>query len=140
MKNIGVWMDKEKAHVITVKDDDEDITTIQSGIENFRIHGGSGTRFKGGPQDVVQDSKYLEREKNQFKTYFTEIIPLIKDADKVVIFGPAEAAEKFNRELKENHKSISNKIEGVFKADSMTDNQTKALVRDYFKKHKQNIT
>ncbi len=140
MKNIGVWMDKEKAHIITIKDDGEDITTIQSGIENFRIHGGSGTRFKGGPQDVVQDSKYLEREKNQFKIYFTEIIPLIKDADKVVIFGPAEAGEKFNRELKENHKSISNKIEGVFKADSMTDNQTKALVRDYFKKHKQNMT
>ncbi|MBQ0734783.1 hypothetical protein [Aquimarina celericrescens] len=140
MKNIGVWMDKEKAHIITVKDDGEDIVTIQSGIENFRIHGGSGTRFKGGPQDVVQDSKYLEREKNQFKAYFTEIIPLIKDADKVVIFGPAEAGEKFNRELKENHKSISNKIEGVFKADSMTDNQTKAFVRDYFKKHKQNIT
>ncbi len=139
MKNIGIWMDKEKAHIITVKDDNEDMTTILSGIENFRIHGGSGTRFKGGPQDVVQDSKYLEREKHQFKAYFKEIIPFIKDADKVAIFGPAKAGEKFEKELIENHKEISEKLEGVFKADSMTENQTKALVREYFKKYKKNI-
>lgn len=129
-------MDKEKAHVITTKDNGEDIVTITSNIENFRIHGGSGTRLKGGPQDVVQDSKYLEREKHQFRAYFTEIIPHIKDADNVAIFGPAEAGEKFNKELKENHKNIFNKVQGVFRADSMTDNQTKALVRDYFKKNK----
>ena len=136
MKNIGIWMDKEKAHIIDVKDDGEDMTTIQSNIENYRIHGGSGTRLKGGPQDVVQDSKYLEREKNQFRVYFSELVPYLKDAHKVAIFGPAEAGEKFNKELQENYKDIFNKVEGVFKADSMTDNQTKALVRDYFKKYK----
>ncbi len=134
MKNIGIWMDKEKAHVIELKNDGETMTTVPSNIENYRIHGGSGTRLKGGPQDVVQDSRYLEREKHQFRTYFNELIPHIKDADKVAIFGPAEAGEKFNKELQENHKDIFKKIEGVFKADSMTDNQTKALVRDHFKK------
>ncbi len=134
MKKIGIWMDKEKAHIITVNDDGEDMTTVESNIEDFRIHGGSGTRFKGGPQDVVQDSKYLEREKQQFKNYFAEIIPLIKDADSIVIFGPAQAGEKFNRELQESHKNIGAKIKDVLKADSMTDNQTKALVREYFKK------
>ncbi len=139
MKNIGIWMDKEKAHIIDVKNDGEEMTTILSNIENFRIHGGSGTRFKGGPQDVVQDSKYLEREKHQYRAYFTEIVSHLKGVDKVVIFGPAEAGEKLNRELRENHQNIFNKVEGVFKADSMTDNQTKALVRDFFKKYKQDI-
>ncbi len=139
MKNIGIWMDKEKAHIITVHDNDEEMATILSEIENFRIHGGSGTRFKGGPQDVVQDSKYLEREKHQFKAYFKEVVSHIKNADKVAIFGPAETGEKFNTELKENYKDIGDKVTGVFKADSMTENQTKALVREYFKKYKQNI-
>ncbi|MEW7290019.1 hypothetical protein [Aquimarina sp. 2304DJ70-9] len=138
-KNIGIWMDKEKAHIITVKEDGEDIITVLSNIEDFRIHGGSGTRFKGGPQDVVQDSKYLEREKNQFRVYFAEVVSYIKSADKVAIFGPAETGEKFNKEVNEKHRDISNKIAGVFKADSMTENQTKALVREYFKKHKQGI-
>ena len=139
MKTIGIWMDKEKAHIITSNKDGEHITTLVSNIENYRIHGGSGTRLKGGPQDVVQDSKYLEREKHQFKAYFKEIISHIQEVDKLAIFGPAEAGEKFEKELNENYKDIHKKLEGVFKADSMTENQTKALVRNYFKKYRQNI-
>ncbi len=138
-KNIGIWMDKEKAHIITVNEDGEDMITILSNIEDFRIHGGSGTRFKGGPQDVVHDSKFLEREKHQFRNYFAEIIPLIKDADSIVIFGPAQAGEKFYTELKENNKDISMKVKDVLKADSMSDNQTKALVREYFKTNTQRV-
>lgn len=137
MKTIGIWMDKEKAYIITVGKNEEDMITVFSEIENYRIHGGSGSRLKGGPQDVVQDSKYLEREKHQFKAYFDKIIPLINDADKIVIFGPAEAGEKFQKELYKNHQEINKKVEGVMAADSMTENQTKALVRDYFKKYHQ---
>jgi len=133
MKNTGIWMDKEKAYLITLNEDNNDMITILSEIEDYRIHGGSGTRFKGGPQDVVQDSKYLEREKNQFKAYFKKIIPYIENADSIVIYGPAEAGEKFNKELSKNYKEIGNKVKAVLKADSMTENQTKALIRDYFK-------
>ncbi|WP_299255479.1 hypothetical protein [uncultured Aquimarina sp.] len=138
MKNTGIWMDKEKAYIIDIKENNEDITTIFSEIEDYRIHGGSGTRFKGGPQDVVQDSKYLEREKHQFKKYFKKIIPLIENASGIVIYGPAETGEKFNKELEENYKQVGAKVKAVLKADSMTENQTKALIRDYFKKSKSN--
>ena len=139
MKTIGIWMDKEKAHIITSNNEGEHIITLLSNIENYRIHGGSGTRLKGGPQDVVQDSKYLEREKHQFRAYFKEIISHIKEVDKLAVFGPAEAGEKFEKELSENYKDVYKKLEGVFKADSMTENQIKALVRNYFKKYRQNI-
>jgi len=134
MKNIGVWMDKEKAHVITISNNAEEMTTVYSEIESYHIGGGSGSRMKGGPQDVVQDSKYLEREKHSFKTYFKKIVPFLKDADAIVIFGPAEAGEKFNKKLRKKYKVIGNKVRAVIKADSMTPNQTKALVRDYYKK------
>ena len=134
MKNIGVWMDKEKAHVITISNNAEEMTTVYSEIKSYHIGGGSGSRMKGGPQDVVQDSKYLEREKHSFKTYFKKIVPFLKDADAIVIFGPAEAGEKFNKKLRKKYKVIGNKVRAVIKADSMTPNQTKALVRDYYKK------
>ncbi|AXT62321.1 hypothetical protein D1816_18785 [Aquimarina sp. AD10] len=132
MKNIGIWIDKEKAHVIKVTDNQEEMITILSEIDTFKISGGSGTRFKGGPQDVVHDSKYLEREKKQHKEYFKKIAQLLKEADKVVIFGPAETGQKFNKELKEHYADISKKVKDVLRADSMTDNQTKALIREYF--------
>lgn len=132
MKNIGVWMDKEKAYVITIKGLKENMVTVFSEIEDFHIGGGSGSRFKGGPQDVVQDSTYLEREKNSFKAYFKEIIHYLKNTDSILIFGPAEAGEKFKKELQKKHKPIWKKVKAVLKADSMTQNQTIAFVRDYF--------
>ena len=132
MKNIGIWLDKEKAKVISTKNDKIVMETIMSEVEDYHIGGGSGTKFKGGPQDVVQDSRYLEREKHQLKNYFREIISKIKKADAIVIFGPAKTNLKFYKELEENHKDISKKVRSVKKADSMTDNQIKAMVRDFF--------
>ena len=103
-----------------------------SGWSPNLAHGGSGTRLKGGPQDVVQDSKFLERERHQIKTYFNTITSKIKDADALVIFGPAETGEKFSKFLHEHYNELSTKLKGVRKADSMTNNQVKAWVRDFF--------
>ena len=70
MLQTGIWLDKHKANIVSLEKGVETFSTIFSNLEDYRIHGGSGTRLKGGPQDVVQDSKYLEREKLQLKTYF----------------------------------------------------------------------
>lgn len=133
MKKSGIWLDKEKANIVTIENGNENMITIPSNIESFHIHGGSGTKFKGGPQNVIQDSKYIEREKHQFKAYFKDVASKIKEADTIVIFGPAETKEKFSKELQEYYKDISAKIKGVKTADSMTNNQIKAWVRDFFK-------
>tara|TARA_R110000868_G_scaffold342697_1_gene603590 strand:- start:40 stop:231 length:192 start_codon:yes stop_codon:yes gene_type:complete len=58
-----------KAHIVTIYDGQVSFNTIVPDIEIFNIRGGSGTRFKGRPQDVVQDSKYLERGKHQLNKY-----------------------------------------------------------------------
>lgn len=135
MKNTGIWLDKDKALIVTLENGAEKLQTVTSNIEHYRTHGGSGTRFKGGPQDVAQDSKFLEREKHQLKQYYKSIASEIKDTDALVIFGPADTYKKFSKELSKNHKSLSNKIKDLKKADSMTENQVKAWVRDFFKSH-----
>ncbi|WP_299108685.1 hypothetical protein [uncultured Tenacibaculum sp.] len=133
MKNIGIWLDKEKAFIVTLENNNEHMEKVLSNIENFHVRGGSGTRFKGGPQDVVQDSKYLEREKNQTKNFFKDLALKVKDANALAIFGPAETFEKFKKELEVSYKDIDAKVKGVRNVDSMTNNQVKALVRDFFK-------
>ena len=132
MRQTGIWIDRDKAHIVTIENGKERLSTITSNIDHFKPHGGSGTRLKGGPQNVVQDSKYLEREKHQLKQYYTAIATQIKDTDELVIFGPADTNEKLSKELHENYSSLSKKIKDVKKADSMTDNQVKALVRDFY--------
>jgi stalled ribosome rescue protein Dom34 len=135
MKQTGIWLDKDKAYIVSLENENETMNTILSQVEHYKIHGGSGTRIKGGPEDVVQDSKYLDRENHQLKQYYKAIASKIKDTDALAIFGPAGTNEEFSKELHENYKSLSSKIKGVEKADSMTDNQVKALVRDFFKKN-----
>lgn len=133
MKYTGVWIDKDKAHIIHIDNGVEEFLTIASDMKYYKAKGGSGQRFKSGPQDVIKDSKYLEREKHQLKQYFKDVADKINDTDALVIFGPASTNQKFNKELKSNYGALASKVKDVVKADSMTDNQIKAWVRDYFK-------
>ncbi|TBN04344.1 hypothetical protein EYD45_06915 [Hyunsoonleella flava] len=132
-KRTGIWLDKKKAIVVRLINGETSMNTITSNIESFRPHGGSGTRFKGGPQDVLQDSKYLEREKNQLRDYFKNLASEIRDSDDIILFGPAETAEKFYKELTLNYKDLSSKVKDVVKADSMTNNQVIAWVKAFYK-------
>ena len=133
MKKVtGVWIDKRIAKIVTLHNDSENFLEINSSIEEFHPKGGSGTRLKGGPQDVVQDSKYTEREKHQQKRFFKSIIDVIEESDSIVIFGPAEMGVKLNTQISASNTQLHKKIKEVTSADSMTDNQVKAWVRAYF--------
>lgn len=131
-KQIGIWMDKREAKIISNQVDSEQLVTIKSNVEEFNPKGGSGTAEKGGPQDVVQDGKYLERQKHQLKGYFSEIASKLSDAESLVVFGPAETPQKFVDELENSNKALHKKIKGVKKADSMTENQLREWVREFF--------
>jgi stalled ribosome rescue protein Dom34 len=133
MKKVtGIWIDKRIAKIVTLHNDSENFLEINSSIEEFHPKGGSGTRLKGGPQDVVQDSKYTEREKHQQKRFFKSIIDVIEDSDSIVIFGPAEMGKKLHSDISESNPTLYEKISEVAPADSMTDNQVKAWIRNYF--------
>lgn len=132
MKNIGIWIDKREAKIVSIEAGNERFDTIVSAIEEFHPGGGSGTKQKGGPQDVVQDSKYLEREKHQLTTFFKQIIASITGADAIVIFGPAQVGEKLYNELVQKKSQLHHKALSLEKADNMTDNQVKAWVREFY--------
>ena len=131
MTKIGVWMDKREAKILSIENEGKLLTTIKSNVEEFRPAGGSGTRMKGGPQDVVQDSKYSEREKHQLRAYFKEVVSQLPDLDSFVIFGPALTGKKFKKELQTHYKDLAEKLIGVETTDTMTDNQLIAWVKEY---------
>lgn len=128
---VGIWIDKRTAKIVSFRDEVEEFHIIHSNIDEFHPSGGSGTKVKGGPQDVVHDRKYLEREKQQFKRFFKSISEYIKEADALVIFGPAQTGEKFCKALSQSNHKLYEKVMGIKPADSMTDNQIKVWVKDY---------
>ena len=132
MRYTGIWLDTNEAIIVEMVNGKESFFRIPSNIDHFHVTGGSGTRLKGGPQDVVQDSKYTERKKHQTKRYFKKIIDHIKDTDALMLFGPADTNEMLKKEIESFYKELNEKIVLVKKVDSMTLNQTRALVRDSF--------
>ncbi len=136
MENVGIWIDKKNAFLIFLKDDTVVLKQINSEIESYHPHGGSGPKVKGGAQDVVQDDNYLEREKHQLKTYFKEVVQLLSESQNIIIYGPSLIPKKFKKELETRYPSIHNNVLDVITADSMTENQRIALIKNYFIVHK----
>ena len=134
MQKAGIWIDSKHAHIIRLAKEEETLETINSEIEFFNRTSTGSTRIKSGvTQDVTHERTYLEKEKAQFKNYFNSIAEAVADCDELMIFGPADINEKFKKELSQNHKSLFGKLKAVEKADSMTENQTKAYVRNFFR-------
>ncbi|MDF0709181.1 hypothetical protein [Flagellimonas okinawensis] len=132
MKQVGIWLDKQEANVVELDKGKERFYNIPSELEFFNPKGGSRSKTKWGPQDVVQDSKYLEREKHQLKKYFETIAEKISGADRIGIFGPAETPDRFLEALKQNHPDLADKVKATETVDSMSQNQFKALVKRSF--------
>lgn len=133
MSKIGIWLDKKTAYIVTLKNGDVSVLeTVESELEFFNPRGGSRSKTRWGPQQVVQDSRYLEREKHQLKRYFQAIIDKVKDADTMVIFGPGQTTQKLKKEIDNHHPEVAGRIAKVEKANSMSDNQIIAWVRNFY--------
>ena len=64
---------------------------------------------------------------------FDEIIPKLMSSDSIVLFGPAQMAQKLYKKISETHSKLYHRIQSVEKADSMTEKQQIAWVKSYYK-------
>lgn len=128
----GIWLDSDKALLVHLKEGEASIEKIESEVEHYHPKGGYGSSNKQLGQDAVSESAYRERKDQQLKRYYHKVMDQVAASDELLICGPGEVKVWFNKEL-ENTKSFDqNKIRAVESADSMTENQLVAYVKDYF--------
>jgi len=132
MKKIGIWLDKKTAYIVTLNEPEPILDIVDSELEFYHPKGGSRSKTRWGPQEVVQDSRYLEREKHQLKKYFQAIIEKLTKAEALMIFGPGQACQKLKKEIDTHYPELAGRIAKVEKANSMTDKQIIAWVRNYY--------
>lgn len=130
----GIWIDSDKAFIVDLKEGSETTKRIDSNVEHFNLHGGARSSTPYGPQDVASESKLLERKKHQLNDYFNKIISELEATSAIAIFGPAETKMGLMKKLK-GHPRHREKVVGYQTADSMTDNQMRALIRAFFNNH-----
>lgn len=133
MKNqLGVWIDLTKAVIISGEPNGHECITITSDIETHERFNGETSNFSRVGEHRLESSKHKENKLNHSKKeFFNELVPLIKDADEIVVFGPAEVKIEFGKFLKEQ-KPLAEKLRAVETTDKMSENQMIAWVKHYY--------
>lgn len=132
-KEVGLWIDHRRAAIVTLAGSGETFEQIDSHMEaHTRPAGGSRSKSPYGPQDVMKEDGRERKFKLHLSRYYDEVLARVKDADALLLFGPAEAKLEF-RKLLENH-SLQDRISGFETVDKMTNPQIIAKVRKFFLK------
>jgi hypothetical protein len=131
-KQAGVWIDLKKAIIVYLEDDTHKLKILPSEIESReRIPGETKWFTRFGDQFLEFSKRKENRLANKVKVYLKSVLDEIKDADEIVLFGPAGMKTELEK-LINGVKAMAGKIQSVETADSMTDNQVVAWVKKYY--------
>jgi len=132
MKNIGLWIDRKKAVLVTQDDQGENIQQIDSGIgRHIRYHGASHPKSPFSAQYQQGDDQLDNRFTEHLNKFYEKVIAHLREADTVLIFGPGEA--KLELEKRMIHEKVKAEIVGIETADKLTQRQIVSKVRNHFK-------
>lgn len=133
-KLFGLWVDHEKAIIVSLIDGSHKVTHVESDIEGrFRLKGGSRSNTPYGIQSATSESKRDFRYSKHLNIYFQHIIDLLKEAKHIFIFGPGEAKIELKKEIEKNNVFLD-KISDIETTDKLTEPQIVAKVKKYFEK------
>ena len=131
-KKVGIWLDNEKAYIITLINGNEDVEKIESNVETrVRFRGETKSYSRLGGMFINPQKKKTKRKKHQLKEYFSNILSRTKDASGIYIFGPADAKTNLKK-IYQKEKTFNNKLKKVEASNRLTENQMVARVKEVF--------
>lgn len=128
---VGLWIDHQKAVIVSVEEKGETVRKIESGAKHIEYRGGPHPKTAYSAQysqgDDQLDNQFMER----LNKYYDQVAVLLRGATSILILGPGEA----KTELKARLAREKGRLRPLYveTADKMTDRQIVARVRDYFK-------
>jgi hypothetical protein len=130
-RKVGLWIDHRNAIIVFLAGEEEEIQLVRSNVEKQKQRA-AGSR-SGGPfesQAVPSDDRQQRAFTGHLKTYYSEVISCIRDAESILIFGPGESKGELKKHLE--REGLGGRIVGIETTDKMTDPQIAAKVRQYF--------
>jgi hypothetical protein len=132
-KQIGIWIDRRQAIVVSLTDSKETIKTLVSEFEKHVPTTGGGRAPKPyGAQEIVAGDRVERRIEHHLDRYYDEVMAELAQADAIVLFGPGQAKGEMKKRL-ERSKVLSKKLKAVETVDKMTETQIRSKVKEFFK-------
>jgi hypothetical protein len=115
-----VWLDHRSARVISFSLDSSDVTEIESGREDRRLHRKSGIPGSGhAATDLAM---------------FDEVVAAIGDVRSVLLTAPGTAKKAFQQHLEDEHPEVARRIVGVETIDHPSTGELLAFGQAFFKR------
>jgi hypothetical protein len=118
---IGLWLDHRRAVIVTMAKEKEEVNEIDSGIKKH-IRYSRNASLDASQEDVLD--RQFDQQVNQF---YSEILPYLREAETIQIFGPGEAKKELASRLKKA--GYAYQLLEVTTMDKMTDRQIIAEIR-----------
>jgi hypothetical protein len=123
-KRVGMWINRNKAVIVSIADNIEAKRTITSDMEHYVLY---STIVPGdGSPENIRDRRFW----NHLDEYYDKIIAHIRDATEIQIFGPEIAKYELQKHLE--NEGLSEHIVSVEDADKLTDLQIATKVQKRF--------
>ena len=123
-KRVGLWLDRNKAVIVSITDKGEERKRITSDMEHYSLYS-SVVPGDGSPENI-RDRRFW----NHLGEYYDHIIAHIQDAKAIQIFGPGEAKYELKKHLES--KGLSEYIVSMEDTDKLTDLQIATKVEMRF--------
>ena len=123
-KRVGLWLDGNKAVIVSIADNIEARRIITSDMEHYVLY---STIVPGdGSPENIRDRRFW----NHLGEYYDKIIAHIRDAAEIQIFGPEGAKYELQKRLE--NEGLAGHIVSMEDADKMTDLQIGIKVQKRF--------
>jgi hypothetical protein len=123
-KRVGLWIDRNKAVIVSIADNIEAKRTITSDMEHYVLY---STIVPGdGSPENIRDRRFW----NHLGEYYDKIIAHIRDATEIQIFGPEVAKFELQKHLESE--GLAGFIVSMEDADKLTDLEIATKVQKRF--------
>lgn len=122
-KKVGLWLNRNKAVIVTIANNVEARRIITSDMEHYVLY--SDIVPGDGNPENIRDRRFW----NHLGEYYDKIVAHIRDAEEIQIFGPETAKYELQKRLEDE--GLSGRIVSMEDANKLTDLQiaTKVLER-----------
>lgn len=134
-KKIGIWLDHARAHFIELSKTPAIIETVYSNIESQERtdgQGADGVKFGNNRSSNNEHHKH-NREQGIVNGYYNTLQNKLKVYDELYLFGPTTAKDELKNRLLED-KHFTNKKIKIESADYISENQMKAMAKEFIDK------
>ena len=123
-KKVGMWINRNKAVIVTIANNTEARRIITSDMEHYILY--SDVVPGDGSPENVRDRRFW----NHLGEYYEKIVDHIRDANEIQIFGPEVAKYELQKHLEDD--GLATLIVSVEEVERMSDLEIATKVQQRF--------